>query len=265
MYVAQLSFKVIADTDFNRAEAAIRQYIETLIFNGQVLGREFPTAWQQDTFVSRLVLPAEDALQAKHHSQRGLAAQQQLANAGLAYPKIQILGMDLMSQHTDPDNNGTEYILYCRFSDTCSPLRSAAHLAPIPLYQLATAQGDHEALIRWQLQYQAIDEIQMQHSRVLSKSAERSLQQLHSKLNRQGRRLAKQLAQQNKVKVYYALYSGSSANCAAEATKPCPGCGKDWRLPQPQAQLFDFKCDNCNLVSNIAWDCQSPADEQGES
>lgn len=265
MYVAELRFKVIADTDLSCAEAAIRLYIEALIFNGQVLGREFPTAWQQDTFVSRLVLPAEDALLAKHHSQCGLAAQQQLADAGLAYPQLQILGMDLMSQHTDPCINNTEYILYCRFSDSCSPLRSAAHLAPIPLYHLATADDDHEALIRWQLQYQALDEIQMQHSRVLNKSAERSLQQLHSKLNRQGRSLAKHLAQQNNAKVYYALYSGSSTNCAAEATKLCPGCNGHWRLQQPLAQLFDFKCDNCNLVSNIAWDCQSPADEQGTS
>ncbi|MBU1310593.1 MAG: Zn-ribbon-containing protein [Gammaproteobacteria bacterium] len=265
MYLAELTFKIIADTSLDRAEAAIRNYVEALIFNGQSLGREFPTAWQQHSFVCRLVLPAENALQQSCHSPRGLQAQQQLAAAGLAYPQVRILGMDLMSQHSDPCQQSEFYILYSRFSDTCSPLRCGADLAPVPLYQLRTADPDHEALLRWQLQYQALDEIQMQQSRVLHKTAERSMQQLHSELNRQGRRLARRLAADNNIAVYYALYSGSSSDCTADTNKSCPGCGGNWRLAEPLLQLFDFKCDSCFLVSNIAWDCQSPSAEQGAS
>ncbi len=259
MYLAELQFKVITDTDFSTAETAIRRYIEALIFNGQVLGREFPTAWQQDKFCSRLVIPEEQALLSKYHSQRGLYALEQLSAAGLAYPQLQQLGMDLMSPHTDPCQNPAYYILYSRFSDSCSPLRCGEHFAPVPLYQLHTLAPDHEALIRWQLQFQALDEIQMQQQRVLQKSAERSLQQLHSKLNRQGRQQARLLEQANSTPVYYALYSGSSQNCAQEANKTCPGCGGQWKLAEPVQQLFDFKCDNCRLLSNIAWDCQSPS------
>lgn len=259
MYLAQLEFKVIADTDFSSAERAIRRYLEQLIFNGQVLGREFPTAWQQDRFNCRIVLPAQDALEQRCHSERGLTALQQLADAGLAYPQLQILGMDLMSQHTDPCPHADAYILYSRFNDTCSAVRCAEHLAPVPLYRLHTKQQDHEALIRWQLQYQALDEIQMQQSRVLRKSAERSLQQLHSNLNRQGRKLARQLERSQNKPVYYALYSGSSANCSKEASKTCPGCGAPWHLAEPWHDIFDFRCEPCRLVSNIAWDCQSPS------
>ncbi|MDP5150245.1 DUF2310 family Zn-ribbon-containing protein [Rheinheimera baltica] len=259
MYLAELQFKVIADTDFTRAEIAIRGYIEKLIFSGQVLGREFPTAWQQDVFSSRIVIPEEQALLHKHHSTPGLCALQQLATAGLAYPQLQLLGMDVMSQHTDPCEHADNYILYSRFNDTCSAVRCAEHFAPIPLYKLIPHGLDHEALIRWQLQFQALDEIQMQETRVLRKGAERSLQLLHSQLNRQGRKLASQLERDNNTRVYYALYSGSSTNCAHEPGKTCPGCGNNWRLPQPLHDLFDFKCDNCRLVSNIAWDCQSPS------
>ena len=201
MYVAELMFKVISDTEFSLAEQAIRRYIEALIFNGQVLGREFPTAWQQDRFTSRLVLPAEDALLQKYHSRRGLHALQQLAEAGLAYPQWQQLGIDLMSPHSSPEQRPEFYILYSRFSDTCSPVRCGEHFAPVPLYQLNTEASDHEKLIRWQLQYQALDEIQMQQTRVLVKSAERSLQQLNSKLNKQGRQLARQLEQATRGKL----------------------------------------------------------------
>jgi predicted nucleic acid-binding Zn ribbon protein len=265
MYVAELVFSVIANTAFNRAEIAIRRYIEALIFNGQVLGREFPTAWLQDSFSCRLVVPHADALLPKHHSQQATAALNQLGRVGLAYPQLKIIGMDLMSQHTDPCPAPSSYIVYSRFSDTCSPVRCAEHLAPVPLYQLtppvfpvaSTENATFEALIRWQLQYQALDEIQMQQHRVLPKTAERSLQQLNSQLNRQGRQLAKQLEHANQVPIYYALYSGTSADCAAEADKVCPSCHGDWRLCEPIADLFDFQCQRCRLVSNIAWDCQS--------
>ncbi|MGI5309227.1 Zn-ribbon-containing protein [Rheinheimera sp. WS51] len=259
MYVAELTFSVIADTDFNRAEVAIRRYIEALIFNGQVLGREFPTAWLQDSFSCRVVLPHNEALMAKHHSPKATAALNQLGSAGLAYPKLAILGMDLMSQHTDPCAAPASYILYTRFSDTCSPLRCAEHLAPVPLYLLNSTESDFEQLIRWQLQYQALDEIQMQQTRVLNKTAERSLQQLNSQLNRQGRALAKKLELSMQMPVYYALYSGTSTDCASEQNKRCPSCHCEWKLAEPLAELFDFQCQNCRLVSNIAWECQSPS------
>ncbi|MCT6700148.1 Zn-ribbon-containing protein [Rheinheimera sp. 4Y26] len=257
MWVAELRFRIIADTSYPAAEAAVRAYLETLIFQGQMLGREFPTYLAQDEFVSRLILPAPDALQKQHHSQRGLAALQALGSAGLAYPQLAMLGEDLMSNHTDPCQTPSAYILYCRFGHSNSVIYCAEHFAPVPLYRLkATSTEDHEDLIRWQLQYQALDEIQMQEKRVLNNTAERSLQSLHSKLNQQGRAFAKQLEQSLQRPVYYALYSGSSKDCSQEADKLCPGCGKAWALKTPLHQLFDFQCDPCRLLSNIAWQCQ---------
>jgi predicted nucleic acid-binding Zn ribbon protein len=260
MYLAELRFTLIADTKLGVAEQAIRRYLEALIFNGQMLGREFPTAFTGDAFCSRLVLPTLDALNGQHASSRVKAAEQQLAAAGLGYPQCQVLGQDLMSQQTAatlPD----ELVLFTTYADTCSPLRCATTLQPVPLFWLLSGTTDHEALIRWQLQFQALDEIQLQQTRVLQKTAENSLQQFHSKLNRQGRKLAAQLARQNQRPIWYALYSGSSKDCQAEADKCCPGCGGNWRLATPQAGVFDFRCDNCLLLSNIAWECQSNSGE----
>ncbi|HAW92649.1 MULTISPECIES: DUF2310 family Zn-ribbon-containing protein [unclassified Arsukibacterium] len=258
MYLAELTYKVIADTSFSQAEAAIRNFSEALIFNGNILGREFPTAWQQDRFCCRLVIPSPEALHRSTLSARVLQAEQQLMSAGLAYPQIQVLGMDIMSQHSS-EQLAEKLVLFTTFSDNCSPLRNLADLAPVPLYQLQPAEGvDHESLIRWQIQFQALDEVQQQQRRVLQKTAENSLQQFNSALNRQGRQLAKKISQHNALPVYYALYSGSSNNCSAETAKRCPGCGAAWRLTTPLLELFDFKCDSCLLVGNIAWECQTP-------
>lgn len=260
MYLAELRFKIIADTNLTAAEQAIRHYVEALIFNGQIIGREFPTAWQQDNFISRVVLPTEDALQPKWHSARGKAAEQQLSTAGLSYPQLQILGQDLLSQQTCP-SLPAELVLFTSFADTCSPIRCVDTLQPVPLYWLTATAMDHEALIRWQLQFQALDEIQLQEQRVLAKTAENSLQQLNSKLNRMGRQLASQLSKSSRSTIFYALYSGSSKDCQQEQHKSCPGCGSTWRLAQPRAGIFDFQCDNCLLLSNIAWECQSNSGE----
>lgn len=258
MYLAELTYKVIADTNFSHAESAIRTFSEALIFNGNMLGREMPTAWQQDSFNCRLIIPATDALQRTNLSARALQAEQQLMAAGLAYPKMQLLGMDIMSQHSST-LAADALLLFTTFSDNCSPLRNMADLAPLPLYQWQPADGvDHESLIRWQIQFQALDEIQQQQQRVLPKVAENSLQQYHSRLNQQGRQLARKIRQRNAIPVYYAIYSGSSADCQADVTKRCPGCGADWRLATPLLDLFDFKCDSCFLVSNVAWECQTP-------
>ncbi|WP_445426325.1 DUF2310 family Zn-ribbon-containing protein [Alishewanella sp. HL-SH06] len=256
MYLAELRFRVIADTDLTQAEQAIRAYIEALIFNGQVLGREFPTAWQQDTFSSRVVLASQDALASKWHSNRVRYAEQQLTEAGLGYAQHTLLGADLMSQQTC-ETLPKSLILFTSFADTCSPLRCAETLRPVPLFWLTAAEDDFEALIRWQIQYQALDEIQLQEDRVLPKIAENSLQQLHSKLNRRGRQLAQQISRLNQLPIWYALYSGSSSDCQQDANKCCPGCGADWRLATPRLEMFDFQCDNCQLLSNIAWECQS--------
>ncbi|MCH8536162.1 MAG: Zn-ribbon-containing protein [Alkalimonas sp.] len=258
MWVAELRFRLIADTKLSMAEQQIRRYLETLIFNGQILGREFPSYQTDDAFCSRVVLPAQDALAKQHHSLLGLAAMEALAQAGLAYPQLSLLGADLMSSHTDPCQVPEYFIVFNHFAENISPVRCAEHFAPVPLYRLQPtgSKQDHEELIRWQLQYQALDEIQMQQDRVVDKSAEKALQGLHSKLNRQGRRFARRIEQQEGKACYYYLYSGSSPDCQAEATKACPSCGAPWRLEQSWHELFQFRCEPCRLVSNIAWDCQ---------
>lgn len=257
MVVAELRFTIIKDTSYAMAEHAIRHYLEALIFNGQILGREFPTFLQQDCFISRVVLAEPSAMAHEHHSASSKEALMALGKAGLAFPKLSILGEDLMSNHTDPCATPQALFLYCRFGLMNSVLYCAEHFAPVPLYRFKPTSGsDHQDLIRWQLQYQALDEIQMQEQRVLPKIAENSLQQLHSSLNKQGRKFATKIAKQQGVPVYYALYSGSSHHCDAEIDKCCPSCGQAWRLQKPLHQLFDFQCHRCLLVSNIAWQCQ---------
>jgi len=255
MYLADIRFAVIADTDLPNAERAIRNYLESLVFQGQLLGREWPTVWQDYGFVTRAILPTIDALAMPHHSARGLEQLQALPQAGLGYPQVTVLGTDLMANHTDPCDSPSALILYTRFNLMNSPLYCAEHFAPVPLFRLTPAADDFEGLIRWQLQYQALDEVQM-HEQSLLPGCERALQTPNSLVNKTARQLARQLSKANQRPVYTAIYQGTSDDCQQEPHRRCPSCQGEWRLVAPWHDLFDFRCDQCLLVSNIAWQCQ---------
>ena len=52
---------------------------------------------------------------------------------------------------------------------------------------------------------------------------------------------------------FYFLSKGRGRSRAAEQARLCPGCGGDWLLEEPRHDCFDFRCESCRLLSNIAW------------
>ncbi len=54
--------------------------------------------------------------------------------------------------------------------------------------------------------------------------------------------------------VYYYLYKYNGKSRTIEESRKCPNCKGGWFLNEPLHGIFDFKCDKCHLVSNVAWD-----------
>ena len=55
------------------------------------------------------------------------------------------------------------------------------------------------------------------------------------------------------VSSYINLKKGSGNDIESERGRRCPGCDGAWMLDEPWHGLFDFRCDPCRLVSNIAF------------
>ena len=251
MFTAELTFECYQDTTIAAVDSAICQLVDALRYNGQILGREFPTSMGDGLFVTRVVSPEEDSLHHNNHSQRVKQALQALSEAGLLAPKIQLTGIDLHSDNTDPCSSPSWQILYTHYLSTCSPLRCGEHFAPIPLYKLPPqSASDHEPLLRWQTDWSATDELQM-HGTTLQQACITALTELDSPLNSTGWQLAQQIEQQTTTPTYYYLYH--IANDEAQDDRLCPGCGGEWRLPTPVHELFDFQCKPCRLLSNLSW------------
>ena len=111
-------------------------------------------------FISRVVCPEQDSLHPDNQSELVALAEQGPAPGRPAGPKLQLQGMDLLSDSTDPcgqEGSAPSWmLLYTSFLHSCSPCAAATISPPIPLYRLpAVANGDHKQIIKWQEDWEA--------------------------------------------------------------------------------------------------------------
>jgi predicted nucleic acid-binding Zn ribbon protein len=57
-----------------------------------------------------------------------------------------------------------------------------------------------------------------------------------------------------RLPVYYYLSKHFGRSDRAERRRKCPSCGKAWLRKEPLHRIFDFQCQRCRLLSNVAFD-----------
>ncbi len=257
MFVVDLTFDCYQDTTLEDAEKAIIRLVNAYRFNGQIIGEEFPTVLKDGYFVTRVMCPEEDSLHPLHASPFVKDSLDKLNQVGLLSPKVKVIGQDIHANGSDACQAPSSYILYTTYVHTCSPLYCGDDFLPVPLYKIpALANGDYKTLIKWQEDWQACDQLQINGACRAEFAAIDELQKLDSDLTRRGLQLTKRIKHLTKVPVYYYLYRVGGTSKESEHNRRCPSCDGDWRLETPWFGLFDFKCDACEIVSNISWDYQ---------
>lgn len=257
MYVVEIEFECFDNTTITAVEKRINELVEAWRFNGQILGREFPVILGEGTFYVRAVCPEEDSLHPKNHSDFVNYCVNNLSEAKLLSPKIRILGQDINSEQCAESERPSWQVLYTTYVHTCSPLRSGETLLPIPLYRNEpTLNGDHKAVIKWQTEWQACDEIQMAGGCKAEHATLRELTDISSDLFRRGWDISKRIEYVTKIPTYYYLYRVGGESLAKEKERKCPKCNGEWLLEKPLHDIFHFKCDSCRIISNISWDQQ---------
>jgi len=257
MFVVDLTFDCYQDTTLESAEKAIIRLVNALRFNGQIIGEEFPTVLKDGYFLTRVMCPEQDSLHPLYHSPFVKNSLDKLNDVGLLQPKTKVIGQDIHANGSDTCSESSSYIIYTTYVHTCSPLYCGDDFMPVPLYKIpAIANGDYKALLKWQEDWQACDQIQINGATRCEFSAIKELADIDSDLYRRGQTLRKRISEITKKPVYYYLYRVGGLNKIAEQTRKCPSCNTDWQLEEPWFGLFDFRCDDCGLVSNISWDHQ---------
>ncbi len=224
--------------------------------NGQVLGREFPIAWSDQTYRMFLMVPQADALEAQHNNSYVNAAIEKLAAAGWQTPVIKIQGTDPFSAQPCTCSHHSYLILYTNVLLLESCLRCGDCFRPVPLYripwQAATpSKGElHDRIIFWQAYYQSCDRLQLG-CRVGEKFGLREMSRLDSALSQMGIEVCQDITVVLDIPVYYYLHRYRGRSKVKERQRQCPSCQGAWLLAE-QLHYFDFKCDRCRLLSNIA-------------
>lgn len=253
MFVAELNFSLKNPGQLDILSDTVNQLLGALRMNGQICGQEWPMAITDAGCQCTVLVPNYDSLKPLYHNQYVNRALAQLKITQIDGPQINIRGRDIDGVEVCQCENPSCYILFTNYVLLAPPIRCGDCFQSIPLYTLPqTEQDEYYNIICWQSDYQACDTLQM-NCNVLDRAATRELSRLDSRLTQAGLEICRELEGLTGKATYYYLYRYGGRSRKQELERLCPSCGGKWLLETPWHK-FDFKCENCYLVSNIAWD-----------
>ena len=252
MYVQRVEFCFRGNEPPEQLVDVVEGFLGALRMNGQVCGREWPIYLQEGRCAAIVLSPEQGSLDPKYHGEYVKKRVREADALGISMTFATVAedcsGADIC-RCTDP----SAYILYTTFISLESPIRCLDCFLPAPLYKFPVmSSGEYYEVIRWQSDFQSCDALQM-NCAVLERACTRQISDVHSNLSRIGRQNCNALADLSGKPFYYYLYRGHGRNTNSERKRRCPSCEQPWRLENPLHSLFHYKCDQCRLLSNFAW------------
>lgn len=254
MYTIQLSFNIHELSKVEAQTDLINGLLGAWRMNGQVLGKHFPIAQKEQSLDVFIQTPDLDGLSPKYNNKYVKKYQQKLED-GFSLPEIHILGEDPDSSGICKCDSSNAYILYTTYVSLESPLKCSKCFCSVPLYKIPkTADDEYHNIISWMSDYQSCDSLQMGCS-VGERFAIKQISNMDSSLTTLGLNVCTIIRELTGKKVYYYLYKGSARSYKSEISRLCPCCNGKWYQDEAIHGIFDFKCEKCCLLSNIAWGC----------
>lgn len=255
MDTAQLLFRTRTATNGADALDKVQSYLTALLYNGQIVSGHTPTAKVSGGFLVTVALPEADALADRFANKWVRKHLRELAAVGVDRPQVTHLGTDPESRAPCRCRKRPFLILFTTFLNSEPPLRCGACFGPVALYRVTgTSQtGTHQDVVWWQDTYQSMDWLFIG-TGPGERFAHDQLSRFDSELSTDGRELARQLEKKARLPVYHYLSKHFGRSDRAERKRNCPSCGKTWLRKEPLHRIFDFQCQRCRLLSNIAFD-----------
>lgn len=254
MFVFQIIFHTADGKTTEEQLDEIQWLLGVFRMDGHIHGREFPITSSPGQINAFVLAAGEDAFEERTYNEYILTRLEKFNNVGLSVPEYINLGPEQTSMPTCKCHEIHAYILFTTYLSLESSLRCAACFHPVPLYRVPRlSSGDFHDLISWQSDYQACDTLQM-NCGTGERFATRQLSAHDSSLSQRGGKVCKEIETLTGKKVYYYLYRSTGKSHRRELNRKCPNCGMSWHLEESWHGKFDFRCDGCLLLSNVAWD-----------
>ena len=223
-----------------------------LRMNGQVCGGEWPIYTERSNCIAIVLAPEKESLDPKLHGEyvTKIVRQGEALGIKLTFATV---AEDSCSAKTCSCSNSSGYVLFTNYLSLESPVRCLDCFLPVPLYRFPTMpSGEYYDVICWQSDYHSCDQLQMNCS-VLERATTRQMSDPGSSLSKAGRENCRLLESLSGKPFYYYLYRAHARSVKSEKERRCPSCGQPWYLETELHSLFHYKCDQCRLLSNFAW------------
>ena len=252
MFAVELKFsgrqRAVADLQSD----AITWLVGALVRNGSLL-EESLLAGDSEGWTVYGVAPARDAFHRANWNKSVQERTRSLRQVNLKLPRIRFLGVVPETGRSCRCARERGFFLFTTYMHLDPPVRCMCCNGAVPLYRLPpSSTGDHSHLLSWRSNYRACDALKMGCT-VGERFGTRQMSDLTSELSRSGLAACKEIERLTGRPAYYYLHRDNGRSHAMEGRRRCPGCGGAWRLKEPLHGMFDFQCDRCHLLSNIAW------------
>lgn len=224
--------------------------------NGQIKRGSWPAAtWGRRGYRTFVSCPETTSLDEKFDNGYGKAAREELLKQEIRLT-IHHIGPDPDTATTCECPRPSWCLLWTNYLCQETPMRCGDCFGVLPLYRFpASYHGEFCDILWWESAFQNCDELQM-HCRVGERFGTREISRADSSLSKSGRTICQEWTERTGIPTYYYLYRYGGRSLATEQSRPCPGCGGAWLLPECIHGFLDMKCDACRLVSNITWNCR---------
>jgi predicted nucleic acid-binding Zn ribbon protein len=252
MFAVELKFESTASGASEAKTEAITWLIAAFVRNGNLL-EEFLVEGKSRGWTVYGMAPGRDAFLRANWNEFVRRRIGSLKLANLKRPRIRFLGVVPETAGVCQCARPRGFFLFTTFLHTEPPVRCILCNGIVPLYRLPRpTTGEHSGLLSWKNNYQACDTLQM-NCTVGERFGERQMSDPTSELSRSGLAVCKEIQRITGRPAYYYLHRANARTRSAEARRKCPSCRGEWLLKKPLHSKFDFKCNKCKLISNIAW------------
>jgi predicted nucleic acid-binding Zn ribbon protein len=243
-------------------EDMAENYITSLFHSGQLCGEYFLT-WIKGQLVCHTGMAGLGADELRFHSVHSEAYLKTVIKEFGQAPTWTILDDEVPSRNISW--KAPTLSLFTHAFDWESPLSRGDNGKPVPIFLLPLTFQQKNDIIRWQAKYILHDRMWLD-SGSLEIAAYKELVQPNSQLSVAGRDICAEIERATKVPTYYFLMRFYAPSQGSD-DRPCPGCGKPWRIQQPTNapfQQWPFRCESCRLVSTVGVDVNKRLAKHGQ-
>lgn len=253
MYTAQIQFKIVDCSNVEDAADAVVGLLGQWWKNGRIVGRHERLALSDKRISAFVSIPEPTSLDGPA-ARAGVASNlSEVLDAGLSRPIVVPLGEDPAGASVCTCKQRSSLALFTTFLSLSGPLSCRHCSGDVPLYQLPPTYMETEYwnLLMWQESYEAVDTLWMRSS-TGERLARAQMQDHDSALSAEGRGLCSLVERLTGIATYYYLAKHTARSFKRELGRRCPNCDGEWLLAEPEG-LYNFRCDPCRLLSNIAF------------